>query len=68
MSFDIPETKIKIGDKLRLRMDQAVRLSAGAGATWAIGHDPKDRNDSATLIEDADSTMLNLHIPFKIDT
>lgn len=64
---DIPKTHFKIGDKLRLTIEQwAMRQFAGGSYYIGFGHDPKNRTGD-TVIGTGNPTTLDFHVPFKIE-
>lgn len=73
LKINIPETFFAIGDVLRFTAE--VWGYNGGANTGLVGlaHDGSNRNDgiinaaTGKTIEDADSTQLTFHVPFKID-
>lgn len=67
MEFAISNVRFKAGETLRLSIKQEGKVSNNT-ANFGIGCDPKDRNDQTVLqvIEDDTTTLLELHVPFKI--
>jgi len=66
---DIPKTKFKGGDKLRLSIEQWFKNSDGGNAGYVgFAHDPKNRLDDIELSPvSGASRILELQVPFKID-
>jgi len=69
IQINVPTTKIKKGETLRLTIEIWVKEETGNLCAFGYGHDPKDRNDDGTykVINDTDTTILEAHIPFRID-
>ena len=75
VEIDIAETHFKAGETFRLTVEVWARQQDATCDTMVgYGHDPKDRNDTydATfnpiiLIEDEDTTILETHVPFKLN-
>lgn len=63
-------TLIPAGETLRLTFEVWARTTGDAAIGFGYGHDPKDRNDptqtpaTAQVIQDADTTIMEVHIPF----
>lgn len=70
----IPETTFKKDDTLRLNVVMMQKGSPAAQPTvYGIAHDPKNRNDprataaTGKVILDTTDTVLEFHVPFKLD-
>lgn len=80
MSIDlnIPRTKFRTGDTLRLTIEVWGKELSGAGAHYGFGCDPQDRNDEQLIltssitiekmIEDNDTTQLLFILPVVLNT
>ena len=76
ISIDVPNTKFKKGETLRLNIKQYGGQYAGSDSpVIGLGQSPMDRNDDGTIqgdarikatIEDADPTQLIVYLPIKI--
>jgi hypothetical protein len=66
----VPLTYFKQGETLRLTMEVYGESPGNVATEAGIAHDPKDRNNDDVefkIIEDADTTKLEFHVPFRID-
>lgn len=70
VSLTVPRTYFKIGDSLRVTIQLRCN-PGGASCKFGFGQDPVDRNDSSAginkVIEDADTTVAKIKIPFRPD-
>jgi len=72
VQITVPATHFKKGEVLRLTIEGWAWASAGSDSDYAIGHDPKDRNvaeivDTDNVIPDTTPTILEFHVPYKVD-
>ena len=66
MALLIPLTHFKIDDKLRIQV--SLSGTRGAGFTdWAVGHDPKGREDGTYFDTSGHPSTMIFNIPFRID-
>jgi len=63
LEIDVAETHFKTGETFRVTIEVWGKTASGAGAFVGIAHDPKDRDDG-TILEAADSSQMEVHIPF----
>ena len=65
----IPQTEFKIGDQLIIDLEQWGKVDGGQPVKFGFGHSPKNRADYSTdpTFASTDPTVLECHIPFKID-
>lgn len=67
LSMTIPETHFNKGETLRLTMEVWGKTNATPfNGQVQLAHDPKDRDDTDYLL-DADSSIMEAHIPYMLD-
>lgn len=63
---NIPSTHFKIGDTLRLTIEQWAVTTGTGNYSIGFGHDPKGR-DGSVIIGAGNPTTLDFFVPFKIE-
>ena len=71
IEVDVPQTHFKKGETLRITMELWAQNDGVADGWAGFGHDPKDRDEDSTemthpLIANAYTTIMEIHIPFKL--
>ena len=66
LGINVAERHFKKGETLRITIEVYAITSSGAGAFAGIAHDPKNRDDAA-ILEAADDSIMEVHIPFVLD-
>jgi len=70
IKVDIPKTKYKAGETLRVTVEHHIQfVNDNTGASYAIGHDPKDRayTSGEEINWASASAVMTCQIPFQID-
>lgn len=72
VEVEIPQTHFKRGEYLRLTFEVWVINDAATDAYVGLAHDPRDRDEDSTevthtLLENGDTSVLEVHVPFRID-
>jgi len=70
LEVDVPSTNFGSGDTLRITLEGWVTATNTSVGNAGWGQDPKGRLGSLAdtqIIEDTDTTILQFHVPFKID-
>ena len=68
MAFELPITKFRAKDKLRLQVQiWGVSRSPASNMVCRFGYSPKARLETGALRFDTGNTKMTFHIPFKIE-